>query len=102
MQGLRAQIDRDLYRQNMQQAILATPNLTVCAGTVEDLVLNHNGTNSKANVDGVVLGMATCMSALLSSVCHSCSPLLLHGSNEGHNASMLRLDHCIVGHCHAL
>ncbi|XP_033627769.1 protein MTO1 homolog, mitochondrial-like [Asterias rubens] len=36
--GLRAQIDRDLYRRHMQEEILNTPNLTVKASPVEDLI----------------------------------------------------------------
>ncbi|KAM6184764.1 5-taurinomethyluridine-[tRNA] synthase subunit MTO1, mitochondrial [Rhynchocyon petersi] len=55
--GLRAQIDRKLYKQNMQKAILNTPLLTVREGAVEDLLLTepepeHTG---KWRVNGVVL-----------------------------------------------
>uniref|UniRef100_A0A8C5NVV4 5-taurinomethyluridine-[tRNA] synthase subunit MTO1, mitochondrial n=1 Tax=Jaculus jaculus TaxID=51337 RepID=A0A8C5NVV4_JACJA len=55
--GLRAQIDRKLYKQNMQKEILNTPRLTVQEGAVEDLVLTeaepeHTG---KCRVSGVVL-----------------------------------------------
>nr|XP_054361402.1 protein MTO1 homolog, mitochondrial [Mirounga angustirostris] len=55
--GLRAQIDRKLYKQNMQKEILNTPLLTVQEGAVEDLVLTepepeHTG---KCRVSGVVL-----------------------------------------------
>uniref|UniRef100_A0A2K6FMN3 5-taurinomethyluridine-[tRNA] synthase subunit MTO1, mitochondrial n=1 Tax=Propithecus coquereli TaxID=379532 RepID=A0A2K6FMN3_PROCO len=57
--GLRAQIDRKLYKQNMQKEILNTPLLTVKEGAVEDLILTepepeHPG---KCRVSGVVLGM---------------------------------------------
>ncbi|XP_033098649.1 protein MTO1 homolog, mitochondrial-like [Anneissia japonica] len=39
--GLRAQIDRDLYRQYMQDEVLNTPNLTVMASPVEDLQVHE-------------------------------------------------------------
>uniref|UniRef100_A0A670IBM3 5-taurinomethyluridine-[tRNA] synthase subunit MTO1, mitochondrial n=1 Tax=Podarcis muralis TaxID=64176 RepID=A0A670IBM3_PODMU len=55
--GLRAQIDRELYKANMQKEILQTPLLTVCEASVEDLLLtdpesDHPG---KCCVSGVVL-----------------------------------------------
>ncbi|XP_007458462.1 PREDICTED: protein MTO1 homolog, mitochondrial isoform X1 [Lipotes vexillifer] len=55
--GLRAQIDRKLYKQNMQKEILNTPLLTVQEGAAEDLILTepepeHTG---KYRVSGVVL-----------------------------------------------
>ncbi|KAM4697698.1 5-taurinomethyluridine-[tRNA] synthase subunit MTO1, mitochondrial [Rhinophrynus dorsalis] len=55
--GLRAQIDRKMYRQNMQKEILNTPGLTVREGSVEDLILeppdpDHPG---KCQVNGVIL-----------------------------------------------
>lgn len=55
--GLRAQIDRKLYKQNMQKEVLNTPLLTVQEGAVEDLILSepepeHPG---KCRVSGVVL-----------------------------------------------
>jgi len=37
--GPRAQIDRDLYKINMQKAINNTPLLSVHEGSVEDLIL---------------------------------------------------------------
>ncbi|XP_071944332.1 protein MTO1 homolog, mitochondrial-like [Antedon mediterranea] len=39
--GLRAQIDRDLYRKYMQEEVLNTPNLTVIASPVEDLQIRQ-------------------------------------------------------------
>ncbi|NXU57753.1 MTO1 protein, partial [Turnix velox] len=56
--GLRAQIDRHRYRQNMQREILNTPLLTVREASVEDLLLSepepdHPG---KCQITGVVLG----------------------------------------------
>ncbi len=49
MQGPRAQADRKLYRQAMQAAILATPNLEVIEAAVEDLIVE----------DGAVAGIVT-------------------------------------------
>ncbi|KAK7069289.1 Mitochondrial Translation Optimization [Halocaridina rubra] len=61
--GPRAQIDRKLYKKNMQAELFQTPNLSILEGTVEDLSLgksesSHNpeGTYSLANCQGVVLG----------------------------------------------
>uniref|UniRef100_A0A8C8RSC7 5-taurinomethyluridine-[tRNA] synthase subunit MTO1, mitochondrial n=1 Tax=Pelusios castaneus TaxID=367368 RepID=A0A8C8RSC7_9SAUR len=56
--GLRAQIDRKLYKENMQKEILNTPLLTVHEASVEDLLLTepepeHPG---KCQVSGVILG----------------------------------------------
>uniref|UniRef100_A0A8C8EG41 5-taurinomethyluridine-[tRNA] synthase subunit MTO1, mitochondrial n=1 Tax=Otus sunia TaxID=257818 RepID=A0A8C8EG41_9STRI len=56
--GLRAQIDRGRYKENMQKEILNTPLLTVHEASVEDLLLtepepDHPG---KCRVAGVVLG----------------------------------------------
>ncbi|XP_026551067.1 protein MTO1 homolog, mitochondrial isoform X2 [Pseudonaja textilis] len=56
--GYRAQIDRKLYKENMQKEILQTPLLTTCEASVEDLLLtvpepNHPG---KSSVSGVILG----------------------------------------------
>ena len=47
VRGPRAQIDRKLYRQAMQAELAATPNLTVQAEAVEDLLI----------VDGCVAGV---------------------------------------------
>ena len=41
VQGPRAQADRKLYRQAMQAAIGATPNLEVIEAAVEDLIVEH-------------------------------------------------------------
>ena len=49
VQGPRAQADRRLYREAMQQEIRATPGLTVIEGGVEDLIV----------ADGVVGGVIT-------------------------------------------
>nr|XP_056712329.1 protein MTO1 homolog, mitochondrial [Euleptes europaea] len=56
--GLRAQIDRKLYRENMQKEVLQTPCLTVCEASVEDLLLSEPeaGHPGKCCVRGVILG----------------------------------------------
>ncbi|XP_015281861.1 PREDICTED: protein MTO1 homolog, mitochondrial isoform X1 [Gekko japonicus] len=56
--GLRAQIDRKLYKVNMQKEILQTPCLTVCEASVEDLLLTEPeaGSPGKCCVSGVILG----------------------------------------------
>src|SRR5471030_3509938 len=49
VRGPRAQADRKLYRQAMQAALAAQPNLTILAAAAEDLVLE----------DGRVVGVVT-------------------------------------------
>lgn len=49
VRGPRAQADRELYRQAMQAALEATPNLTIRESAVEDLILR----------DGRVVGVLT-------------------------------------------
>lgn len=58
VRGPRAQADRKLYRQAMQSMLLAYPNLTIRAGAVEDLVLDHGdfGPGRLARVKGIVCG----------------------------------------------
>ena len=41
VRGPRSQIDRKLYREAMQAELFATPNLTIEAEAVEDLVVEH-------------------------------------------------------------
>uniref|UniRef100_A0A8D0CG38 5-taurinomethyluridine-[tRNA] synthase subunit MTO1, mitochondrial n=1 Tax=Salvator merianae TaxID=96440 RepID=A0A8D0CG38_SALMN len=55
--GLRAQIDRKLYKENMQKEILQTPLLTVCEASVEDLLLTvpESDRPGKCCVNGVIL-----------------------------------------------
>lgn len=50
--GPRAQMDRVLYREKMQGELRATPNLTLCAGTVNDLSLDTNGEVDGLSVSG--------------------------------------------------
>ena len=42
VQGPRAQIDRKLYKRHMQETLFNYPNLDVRAGSVFDLLLDHN------------------------------------------------------------
>src|SRR5688500_10732883 len=48
VRGPRAQIDRKLYRHAMQAELAATPNLTIRAEAVEDLIVTDGG------VEGVI------------------------------------------------
>ena len=54
VQGPRAQADRKLYRNAMQEVLAAQPGLTIRAGAVEDLRLGPDGT-----VSGVMLADGT-------------------------------------------
>lgn len=52
MWGLRAQIDRKMYKDHMQTELFEnTPNLNVIEGSVEDLLLDCNN-----QCTGVLLG----------------------------------------------
>ncbi len=51
VQGRRAQIDRKLYRQNMQTELFNYPNLTIVEGAVEDIYKKCNNITSVV-VDG--------------------------------------------------
>ena len=55
VRGPRAQQDRALYRQAVQAALDAQPNLSICEGTVDDLVLDADG-HARPRLRGVVLG----------------------------------------------
>lgn len=46
MWGLRAQIDRSLYKQHLQAEIFNTPNLDILEAPVEDLIIENISTNS--------------------------------------------------------
>lgn len=58
--GPRAQIDRTLYKTEIQREVQNSPNLTVMAGAVEDLILGqcHNPDldTMKQRCSGVILG----------------------------------------------
>src|ERR1700722_19403564 len=61
--GPRAQADRALYRRAMQRLLAETPNLTVRAGTVEDIEIDRDG-----RLAGVLCGdgsRLTCAAAVL-------------------------------------
>jgi tRNA uridine 5-carboxymethylaminomethyl modification enzyme len=51
--GPRAQIDRELYKDFVQNYLISTANLTIQTGSVENLLLSEDG-NCKT-VDGVVM-----------------------------------------------
>ena len=57
VRGPRAQADRKLYRQAMQELIGATPNLEVIEAGAEDLIVDNR------SVTGVVLDNGTCINA---------------------------------------
>src|SRR5262245_5483136 len=72
VQGPRAQADRKLYRQAMQQAIGATPNLDVIEAAVEDLIIEHGRAAGIVTADGrriiadaVVLTTGTFLNGLI-------------------------------------
>ncbi|NVJ99570.1 MAG: tRNA uridine-5-carboxymethylaminomethyl(34) synthesis enzyme MnmG [Alphaproteobacteria bacterium] len=52
VQGPRCQSDRKLYREAMQEILFDYPNLTIEAGAVEDMIVDHSG--DKPVVKGVV------------------------------------------------
>jgi tRNA uridine 5-carboxymethylaminomethyl modification enzyme len=52
VRGPRAQADRKLYRQAMQAAILAQPNLTVMEGEVDDLIVTEGRIAGAVLLDG--------------------------------------------------
>jgi tRNA uridine 5-carboxymethylaminomethyl modification enzyme len=56
VRGPRAQIDRKLYRQAMQQTLADQENLSVAEGGVEDLIISEDGSNRVTGVrtgDGI-------------------------------------------------
>jgi tRNA uridine 5-carboxymethylaminomethyl modification enzyme len=55
VQGPRAQADRRLYREAMQQAIDGTPGLTVIEAAVEDLALDGGAVRGVVLADGALL-----------------------------------------------
>jgi tRNA uridine 5-carboxymethylaminomethyl modification enzyme len=52
VRGPRSQIDRRLYRQAMQAELAATPNLTIEAAAVEDLVVVHGAVQGVVSAAG--------------------------------------------------
>ena len=72
VQGPRAQADRKLYRQSMQAAIVATPNLEVIEAAIEDLIVVEGRVCGVVTADGceiraggVVLTTGTFLSGLI-------------------------------------
>ena len=72
VQGPRAQADRKLYRQAMQAAIRATPNLEVIEGGVEDLIVTAGravgvmtGNGRRLGAGSVVLTTGTFLNGLI-------------------------------------
>lgn len=61
VQGPRAQADRKLYRQAMQELLLNYPNLTIVGAAAEDL--SYNETEAGPVVTGVVLADGTRLAA---------------------------------------
>jgi len=53
--GNRAQIDRVLYKKNMQDIILNTLNLSILAEPVDNLMLTNNDDGQKQRVTGIIL-----------------------------------------------
>jgi tRNA uridine 5-carboxymethylaminomethyl modification enzyme len=54
VRGPRAQIDRKLYREAMQAELAQTPNLTIAAAAVEDLIIDHGRVVGAVADDGRV------------------------------------------------
>src|SRR6185295_3518094 len=54
VRGPRAQSDRKLYREAMQAALAAQPNLTVIEAAVEDLVIENGAVTAVVAGDGRV------------------------------------------------
>ena len=54
--GLRAQIDRDQYRANMQEEIKKYSTLIVREDSVEDILFSSNKGKEHPEITGVVLG----------------------------------------------
>ncbi|GAD96915.1 mitochondrial translation optimization protein (Mto1), putative [Paecilomyces variotii No. 5] len=55
--GPRAQIDRDLYKQYMQEELVATPGLSVVEGKVADIVVSREGLDVSAGSQGKIVGV---------------------------------------------
>ncbi|KAG0726105.1 Protein MTO1, mitochondrial [Chionoecetes opilio] len=50
--GVRAQIDRSLYKHHLQGELFTTPNLTITEGAVEDLWVAEGGDGTQKQVSG--------------------------------------------------
>lgn len=58
VRGHRAQMDRNLYRKNMQAEIVATPNLSIKCASVDDLIVEEEE-NSVDDSSFIVRGIVT-------------------------------------------
>lgn len=72
VRGPRSQIDRRLYREAMQAELVATPNLTLMAGTAESLILDgrrvvgvNTGAGDVIRADAVVLTTGTFLNGVI-------------------------------------
>ena len=57
--GPRAQTDRDMYKDEMQQIIASVPNLDIVEASVEDVVLNESNSENTGQVKHDVHGIVT-------------------------------------------
>ena len=55
-QGPRAQIDRKLYKQHMQNCLENYPNLTIKIGSVHDILLSHSSDVIEKETDAPIYG----------------------------------------------
>ncbi|HIA27005.1 MAG TPA: tRNA uridine-5-carboxymethylaminomethyl(34) synthesis enzyme MnmG [Planctomycetes bacterium] len=72
VQSLRAQVDKDIYARSMQKRLVATPGLTLVAGSVEDLQVSGGRVEAVLLADGsritaarVILTNGTFLRALM-------------------------------------
>lgn len=93
--GPRAQIDRDLYKSNMQREIQATPLLQVYEGSVEDLLVSDDickgvklTDNSTICASSVVLTTGT----FLGGQCFIGSESMAAGRFMRHNSKDIKLE----------
>ncbi|XP_058120980.1 protein MTO1 homolog, mitochondrial [Anopheles ziemanni] len=61
--GPRAQIDRKLYKQEVQQTLDHTPNLTIVEASVEDIVLHRSSSDEGPRLAGVRLANGEAVTA---------------------------------------
>ncbi len=73
VQGLRLQIDKFAYSKLSQQELKKVSNLTIHAGTVEDIILDENGTVCAVKTDSETFTTATAIlttGTFLNGLCH--------------------------------
>ncbi len=83
VRGPRAQADRKLYRQAMQAALAAQPNLTIIEGEVDDLTVENGNITGVILLDGrrfstaaVVLTTGTFLRGLIHRGEETCRPVV--------------------------